>query len=438
VSENENLYDISARIEKSEPVTAAELRTWVQSRGPRPFGDGKYGQYTRDVVMRYQVEKLSEASGVKQDGGGRMLKADEQREFNRLLAEAGEIGLILNEADESAREGERKFRERFGAGGIYGEAGQPIDTKLWLPSLRAYNERKAMAVGSDPQGGYTVNAQHAAYFWDKLRAVSAIAGLTSLRVLDFSQADALEVPKINGSVTVAGASEASVISGSDVTLQKIRLSANKYAARTIISNELLDDSNPSARQIVEYDMLQSLATKLDADCLQGTGGSSDPIVGLRNHPDITKTAAGANGANVTLAMIRDSIARVEAANARPSHILMHPLLWAFIGKIEDLQDRLQLTPNPSAEAARRLFGVEVVVSGNVVTNQTHGSGNNLTWFAVADASQLVFARRQASSLFFDPFSLSDRDQVAIRLTSRVDFDVINPAAVDVVYAISLS
>jgi hypothetical protein len=54
VSEIENLYDISARIEKSEPVTPAELRTWVQSRGPRPFGDGKYGEYTRDVVTRYR------------------------------------------------------------------------------------------------------------------------------------------------------------------------------------------------------------------------------------------------------------------------------------------------------------------------------------------------------------------------------------------------
>jgi HK97 family phage major capsid protein len=346
----------------------------------------------------------------------------------------------VNEADTADREHQRRFRERFpdGLGDGWSDHGRGDTNKSWLPTVRQYHEQKAMAVSSDPAGGYVVNAQHATYFWDKLRTQSSIAGLEGLRVLDFDQADAIEVPKINGDVTVAGAGEAALISASDVALGKLRFSAKKYAARTVVSNELLADSNPSARQIVEYDMLQALATKLDSDCLQGTGGSSDPIVGLRNHPDITKNEAGPNGANVTLAMIRDSIARVEAANAKPSHILMHPNLWAFIGKIDDLQERLQLTPNPSAEAARRLFGVSVVVTGNVATNQSHGSGNNLTWFAVADASQLVLARRQASSLLFDPFSLSSTDQTSIRLTSRMDFNVINPAAVDIVYAISLS
>ena len=155
MSENENLYDISARIEKSEPVSPAELRAWVNYRGPRPFGDGKYGQYTRDVITRYQVLKLDEAATVKkQDGGGRLLKADEQREFNRLLAEGGEIGLILNQADEQDREQKRRFRERFpdGLGGGWPDTrGQ--NKGVILPSFQEY---KSQSIASGPGGGYLV------------------------------------------------------------------------------------------------------------------------------------------------------------------------------------------------------------------------------------------------------------------------------------------
>ena len=77
-------------------VSPAELRVWLQGRRPNLF-QGKYNDMTREVIRRHQIKALGDASAVKRDADGRELKADEQREFNRHLATAGEIAAIENE-----------------------------------------------------------------------------------------------------------------------------------------------------------------------------------------------------------------------------------------------------------------------------------------------------------------------------------------------------
>ena len=63
--------------------------------------------------------------------------------------------------------------------------------------------------------------------------------------------------------------------------------------------------------------------------------------------------------------ILDTIDRFERGNASPSAIFMHPRTWATFRKLDGLQDRLQLQPDPTRDAARRLFGLPVLVSSQI-------------------------------------------------------------------------
>jgi HK97 family phage major capsid protein len=279
-----NLYEISNRIEESEIVSPAELRLWVQSRGPRPFENTKRGQYTRDVVVRHQVQRLEEASQVKLDGGGRILKADEQREFNRLLAEAGEFGLILNEADRSEAEGERKFRQLFGPSGIYGKSDEQSDTKLWLPTLAEYKraemEGKAASIGSDPAGGYLIQTQLGP-FVDRLRPSSVVLQANP-RVVQMD-VDSMELPRLGTSATVYAVGEAQSKTESSPSYERVRLSARKYAVRSLGSEEWFSDTGVEGRRILQLDQEKQLAAKIDSEFLQGAGAGSSPILGLSQH-----------------------------------------------------------------------------------------------------------------------------------------------------------
>jgi HK97 family phage major capsid protein len=103
------------------------------------------------------------------------------------------------------------------------------------------------------------------------------------------------------------------------------------------------------------DQERQLAAKIDRECLDGAGAS--PLLGLRNIPGITQTevASGSgNGGAPSLGDVINAIDRLERDNATPSAIFMAPRTWAVFKKLDDLQERYQLQPDPTKDAAAAL------------------------------------------------------------------------------------
>lgn len=98
---------------------------------------------------------------------------------------------------------------------------------------------------------------------------------------------------------------------------------------------------------------------------------------------------------------------------------MHPRTWATFRKLDDQQDRLQLTPNPSLEAARRLFGLPVFVSSQISITETFGNNSDTSYIIVADMSQVIAGFRTQNAVFYDPFSYASTGQVQVITQSRV-------------------
>ena len=299
-----------------------------------------------------------------------------------------------------------------------------------LPSLREFrdHERKAQGSGSDPGGGYIVVPETGAFF-DRMRPANVILAADPVLV-DFTS-DSMNLPGLTASTTAAAVAEAGTITASDATLGNVRLTARKYVVRTVASSEWLSDANPSARQIIADDHRQQLTNKLDADMLHGNGTA---ILGLRRKAGVTATELGAgNGLAPTLDNVADMLYRLEAANADMTRLalFMHPRSWNVLKKLQDLQGRYQLQPDPTAPARRNLFGVPVFTSSQVTMTETVGGSTDCSYIVAADMSKVVVGRRAELGVLFDPFTLSSTDQVVIQTITRWDMNILHTAAVEV-------
>ena len=85
--------------------------------------------------------------------------------------------------------------------------------------------------------------------------------------------------------------------------------------------------------------------------------------------------------------------------------------------------RLQLQPDPTKDASRRLFGLPVFVSSQIAINETYGNNNDTSYIIVADMSQVVVGVRTQNTVLYDPFTYASNGQIQVISTSRVAFNV---------------
>ena len=224
--------------------------------------------------------------------------------------------------------------------------------------------------------------------------------------------------------------------------ERVRLSAQKYVVRSLGSTEWFEDTQTEGRRILQLDQERQLAAKIDRECLEGTGAGSSPLIGLRNIAGITQTEADAgsgNGGLPGLVDILDAIDRLERDNATPSAIFMHPRTWATFRKLDDLQERLQLQPDPTRDAARRLFGLPVFISSSQIRiTETYGNQNDTSYIIVADMSQVVVGVRTQNTVLYDPFTYGSTGQIQVITTSRVAFNVLATEAVEIIEGVRTS
>ena len=296
-----------------------------------------------------------------------------------------------------------------------------------IPSWREFEDKRSQqrALGSGASsGGVLLDTEQAELWFDRLRNRSVFLAANPRTVTVGEHA--ARYPIITSSVTVAARNDTEAITPTDPGLDSLTLEPVSYAAMTIVSNEVLKDSNGQAREIVEADLLRQCATKLDADMFNGTGAvSPHRIYGLLNVAGIeTIGAAGP----LTLDLLLEVQATLEANGADRDRIayFLTPADWAVIRGVKDLQDRYLLMPDLATDATPSLFGSRVYVSANVPTASA----------LAVDLDQVVVGIGEDVSLAYSEDFAFDKNSTAIRLTTRVDLGVINPEAVHAITGIT--
>lgn len=389
-------------------------------------------------LLKKAERLLNEARALHQaaETRGSDLSTEERTQYDALMASARQAATDAEREAEMRGALTRVMGGNDSAGAFRTADGRTVtpETRTALPGkderralivLPTAEYRDAQATTPDADGGYTIQPEVWSNVVDRLRPRSVL--LAAQPALFLMTSSTLSIPKIGTGAAAGFVEENEPIPASKIGFLRLLLTARKLAARVIASSEWLADSAAGGgRFIVEMNLLREIATTFDDKMFNGDGLDGEPTGLLNAGVGVLRTAI--NGV-VTLDDIAAAIGRVEAANATPSAIFMHPGAWASLRVERDSgsSGAYMLTPAGVAEdGQRRIFGVPVFLSAHLGTS-----------VIVADMSMIAVGMRQAASTLYDPYSLSANDQVAIRVTSRWDIGILFDAAVDILTGVTI-
>ena len=377
------------------------------------------------------IRQLETNRSAEQAAAERLLEAANQEtrqmttgERTALDEHLGTLKLIDEHLEDLRHTEERKDAYDRAVAHIPGPENRDLPDN-WLPSLQEYAEIRS----TTSSGNAFVPAGYSQVWYDRLRPASVVLA-AGPRILDTTNTT-LSVPKINASVTVGTTAEATIITPSDPTFGSVLLTPHKFAALALCASEALDDSMPDLRQVISTDLIRSMATAIDKQFLAGDGTSNN-VKGLRNQSGLTAgPSLGTNGGTPTLDTYAAALEAYETAGADLGCAVwfMHPRTWSTIRKSKDSQSRYQVSPNPTADAPRSLWGLPVQLSTNISITETVGTSTDCSYALLACMDDVIVARRKDVEVLFDQSYAFNSDQVAVRAIARMDLGIANPAAV---------
>lgn len=285
--------------------------------------------------------------------------------------------------------------------------------------------QRAMSSGSDAAGGFIVPDEAIPQVIEKLKA-NVVAFQLGAREIPATGAPIL-IPRVGTSVTANWMTgENQTITASDLGLQQIELTPKSLAARTILSNQLMELSNPAADSIIEDDMASQLAIGLDKGILEGSGASGQPL-GIINDANVLTEAISATITFTELVGFVDALAVANSLRGRLGWA-MHPSTFT--------QLMLLKSENASAGTPSLDVGRHVVTESAPTSILGYPYATTTSFTTATGADCLVFGnwddvlvamwgglRLRASDTSDDAFS---KDQTHIRGIMRVDTALRHP------------
>lgn len=372
---------------------------------------------------------LTEARALlgKADVEKRAMTRDELVQHDKIMAEFDAIEAQLRAVEQGDT--------RSGSMQAQGSDTGTRETRAWLPSLTEY---RSLGTSLDAAGGVLVPPDQAQQFFDMLRPETVVMA-SGVRVIQIKRDTVL--PGIGAAVTASFVHENVEIPTGDMSFVGRVLRPRKLAVLTRVANELLTDSTPGARKLIEYDVTRAMAAAIDAAFLAGNGGGATPQ-GLRNTASATVTYLGTDGGVLTVDDVLGAISRLETKNCKPGAIYMHPRDWANLKKQKTglaSDNRYLLGTDPASATNRVLFGVPVFLSSQIPTNETRGAASGVcSSCIVVDPAQIVIGRLAELGILFDASRYFEFDQTAVRATARMDIAALNSDAVEIIAGIKAS
>lgn len=368
------------------------------------------------VELRTRPENTSASAGT---------NAASERQENENMPDLNTE--TRNEAPETA--GGRSSEQRAGGG-------LAVEDRAQQAEQRSVEDRLGDALREVRKGesrALTTSAtispgELATTLFDRLRAASV--GLASgIRVLTTDK-DSVVYPALTADVVPAWYAEAAAITPGDPTFSSVTATPRKLAHLVQMSNEVIDDSDPSIVDVLNAHLLRVLALKLDLGIFEGSGIAPE-VRGLKNVAGIqTVTNVGANGgALANLDAIADAIGLLETVNTTASAIVMPPRTYNVVRKLKTTTNEYLVADSPTVGTPQTLFGVPIYVSGQLSTTETQGTAVNSSSIYVFNAAEVVYVRRSEVELELDRSRLFNSDQSELRAKLRGDLIVPNPTAV---------
>jgi HK97 family phage major capsid protein/HK97 family phage prohead protease len=288
-----------------------------------------------------------------------------------------------------------------------------------IRSVRKGESRSLTTTNAEP----IAPPELATFLWDRLRPAS-IALASGIRVVPTDK-QMVTWPRVLSDVDPTWVAETNVIPAGDPTFGQLSAEPKKLAHRTELSNEVIDDSEPSILDVLNGHLALMLALKLDRAIFEGNP-ATDPISirGLKYVSGTQTIDMGTNGAALTNydPFVR-AVGLLRSANVPgPYAIAAHP---RTLTALELLKEATASAMQLGAPAALPPF----FVSSQLSVTEAKGTSSDTSSAFVYAPSEVVLVRRKDAEIELDRSRLFDRDMSELRAKLRADLIVPNPVAV---------
>ncbi|AZA08638.1 phage major capsid protein [Corynebacterium pseudopelargi] len=228
--------------------------------------------------------------------------------------------------------------------------------------------------------------------------------------------NAVHFPKVSEDPAASWVEEGEEIAPSAPTIGEIVVTPAKVAGLTVISREMIEDSDSPVSQIVGQALVRDIGAKIDAAYF----GSVDAPApdGLET---ITPTEVSAGSAWANLDPFAEAVSTATQRGATITTFVANPadaLALATLKKQKTSNEPL-LAADPTQPARSMLNGVPLETSKYV----TPGT----VWGIPRDRVYMVIGREATIDVSDAPFFTSDR--IAVRATMRAGFGFIDEASI---------
>ena len=289
---------------------------------------------------------------------------------------------------------------------------------------------KDMSQGSDGAGGFVVPEEAIRPIIEKLKAEVTVfeRGAQEMQCTGVP----CVIPRISTSATAYWVSENSTITASDLGFEQISMSPKTVAGRVVLSNLLLETSQPTADQIIEQDLAQQLGLAIDSAVLKG-GGSGEPT-GIMADTNVAKIETSLTSTlSPTVPELLSFIDSLMDSNALKGSLgwIMHPQALTNIRQIKSENNtagsgsnlevsRFMLSEGPMTQLLGYPFSISTQMTAPATDDDYSILFGNFADVMVARWGGL---RLLASNTSDDAFS---KDQTHIRATMRMDCALRHP------------
>lgn len=222
-------------------------------------------------------------------------------------------------------------------------------------------------------------------------------------------------PVVQSDPTTAWTPEGSEINISDADLDEVVVVPKKLAGLTVVSNELVADSDPSALEIVGAGLVRDLQVRLDAAYFANTTAN-----GPSGMQSVAFQPVIIGGAFTNLDPFAEALSKAETVGAQTTAFVAHPttLLQLSELKVGTGYNMPLLGPDPSSPTKRSILGVPTFWSPAIP--------QGAVW-AIPQAKSFVVIRND-TSVVADGSAFFSSDRTAVRCTLRVGFAFPHAAA----------
>jgi len=424
MSENIDLEAVKAEAAKTAQRNAKDIMTLARKHNKADLGEEALGRGLS--IDEFRGELLESIGNQPLETPAHVVDAPVKEQRSYSLA-----SMIRAQATGDWRDAglEREMHDEIVRRTGKPSEGMYVPDFAWRAGVMTTAATGAIA-GEAVTDNFVPTIQRGDMFIEALRAKQVMANLGVTFIGGLT--NRVRMPKFSTGASAGFVEEAGAVADQSPADAGVTLQPRTLGAHAQISRLLMLESVPAIEQVVQDDLLRSIADRIEFHAIQGSGASGQPT-GILNDGNVGNVdiSAGTDVAALTWADITDLVKTVEEANGVVNQATLG---WLSNAKVKaKMANTVRVASSDSVmllnDPWNSLYGYKAEFTSNVPSNLDSGDGgSDGSALIFGDFSQLLVGLFGSPSIIVDPYTNSTSGDVVISVMQEVDVALRNAAS----------